>query len=96
MIGISRIKLAGIALAVSALGVGSTIQAQGTTCPPCGTSSCSANGCYSCNGTRQIGTYQQDGQTCTLLQSCSRDCPASGGACPSWGDPYAVPSSCTI
>lgn len=96
--GISRIKMTGLALAVSALGLSSTIQAQGTvqSCQPCGVNACSSSGCYSCNGTKEIGTYQQDEQTCTIFQTCNQNCPGSAGQCPSWSNPWVIPASCVL
>jgi hypothetical protein len=90
-----KIKLAAIALVATALNVGSTLQAQGTagSCGTCGFSACSAGGCYGCNAVRQVGSYQNQGQTCTIYQACTVNCPGSAGACPSWGATWKEPSS---
>jgi hypothetical protein len=94
---LSRIKLTGLALVVSAMGVSSTIRAQGTACPPAGTNACSAGGSYSCNAVRQVGTYQAGTPpvTCTIFQSCNVNCPATGTPpnyqCPSWGATWVEP-----
>jgi hypothetical protein len=95
MIGVSVVKMTGIAIVMSAVTLGSTIRVQGTVFCPCNGQGCDAGGCYSCNGTRQVGQYTKNGQTCTILQACTVNCPQNGDNCPSWGNPYYVPSSCT-
>ena len=89
--GVSRVKVVGLMLVLSSAAFSPTIRAQGTTCGGCGYSACPAGGCFACNADRVLTQYSSNGQTCTVYQKCSANCPGSPSTgCPSWSNQWTV------